>query len=339
MTGLRRWWGRRSHAREVGELADANTATADDIRMCFRLLLGRKPNPEEWPGHASHAGSSLPQVVAGYLNSLEFARRNLLTPDAATRPELAEFDGYRLYASRTDLQIGQHVLAGEYEPEVTAIFHQVLQPGMAVIDIGANIGFFSMLAAALVGRTGAVLAVEPNPDNAKLIEASRRLNGFDHVTTAAVAAGRAVSLLVLNTTHSNGTTSEPGGDIDQLLAARTVPCIPVDSLVASAWPAGRRAGLIKVDVEGAEYNALLGAAGVIAQHRPHIVSEFSPSFMPGISGVSGPEYLAWLHAQSYAIAVIQPEGPPLYAGQDIAAVMDAFERRGRDHIDLLATPI
>ena len=305
--------------------------------MCFRLLLDREPNPEEWSGHSAQAGHPLGPVVAGYVNSLEFARRGLMRPDPARQPQVAEFPGFRIFADPGDLQIGRHVLTGAYEPEVETVFRSVLRPGMAVVDIGANIGFFSMLSASLVGPDGAVLAIEPNPANARLLEASRRLNGFAQVTPAQVAAGRAIGLLMLNTTHSNGTTAEPGSDQDQLLAANTVPCIPVDTLV-SGWRAGP-VGLIKVDVEGAEYNALLGAAGLIARDHPVIISEFSPDLMPGISGVDGPGYLRWLHGQDYQLAVIRTDGPPEPAGQDVGVVMEAYARRGTDHIDIIATPM
>ncbi len=319
--------------------ADPSVTTEHDVRMCFRLLLGRSPNPEEWVGHAAQAGQALGPVVAGYVNSLEFARRNLLRPDPATMPGIAQCDGFRIYASAADPHVGRHVVANVFEPEVAAAFRQVLRPGMAVVDIGANIGFFSMLSASLVGASGAVLAVEPNPENGRMIEASRRLNGFAQVTLAQVAAGRALGVLVLNTTHSNGTTSEPAEDPGALLQARTVPCVPVDALVAASWPAERRVGLLKVDVEGAEYNALLGAQGVIGRDRPAIVSEFSPTFMPGISGIDGPGYLRWLHAQGYGVSILRPGGPPIAAGQEVASVMEEFHRRNADHLDLLAEPI
>lgn len=304
--------------------------------MCFRLLLGREPNPEEWAGHSAQAGHPLEPVVAGYVNSLEFARRGLMRPDPARQPQVAEFPGFRIYADPGDLQIGRHVLTGAYEPEVEAVFRSVLRPGMAVIDIGANIGFFTMLSASLVGPGGAVLAIEPNPANARLLEASRRLNAFGWVTPAQVAAGRGLGLLMLNTTHSNGTTAEPGEDRDQLLAANTVPCVPVDTL-ATGWAAGP-VGLIKVDVEGAEYNALLGAAGVIGRDRPVIISEFSPDLMPGISGIDGPGYLRWLLGYGYTLQVIRTDKPPLAVGQGIDAVMAAYAERGTDHIDIIATP-
>ena len=313
---------------------DELVATVDDVRACFRLLLGREPHGEEWAGHSAQAGQGLGGVVAGYLNSLEFSRRGLFQPGSGQRVEIAKRGEFRLYASPDDALVGRQVLWGHYEDEVEAVFRRVLRPGMGVVDIGANIGFFTMLSAALVGPGGYVLAVEPNGENARMLEASRRMNGFDQVVVAQVAAGRGTGLLVLHTTHSNGTTSEPGGDVAGLLGARTVPSVAVDALVG----VGRRIDLVKIDVEGAEYTALLGASRVLARDRPVIISEFSPDLMPGISGIDGPGYLGWLMGLGYAVAVIERDGSVGEAGRDAGAVMAAYGRRGVDHVDLLATP-
>src|SRR5437763_1214106 len=62
-------WTRRAHT---------SAATHEDIYYCFRLLLGRVPNAEEWPGHSSRAGEDLGNVVSSYLTSREFAARGLL---------------------------------------------------------------------------------------------------------------------------------------------------------------------------------------------------------------------------------------------------------------------
>ena len=102
-------------------------------------------------------------------------------------------------------------------------------------------------------------------------------------------------------------------------------------------PDGRRIHLIKVDVEGAEYTALLGCTAVIARDRPSIISEFSPNLMPGISGISGPDYLRWLKSLGYALRVIQLDGTTGEAAS-VDAVMQAHEATGTDHVDLLASP-
>jgi FkbM family methyltransferase len=309
-------------------------ASEADILSCFRLLLGRNPNPEEWRGHAARAGEPLPSVVASYLNSLEFARRGLLAQDHLGGMEPVELDGFRLYAAPGDAGVGRGVLDKSYEPDVTAVFRRLLRPGMGVLDLGANIGFFTMLSASLVGSAGWVVAVEPNPANVKLLEASRRLNGFAQVTVCQVAAGRKPGLLVLNTSYSNGTTSTLPDDVNALLGAEIVPCVRADSLV----PPGRRVDVVKADVEGAEYAALLGCSELIARWRPILIIEFSPNLMPGISGISGPDYARWLMGLGYGLGVVQTDGS-IRPAPDADAVMAAFEAKGVDHVDLVATPV
>lgn len=340
LTKLKTWLNGDAHAVRSGPSAPiwdgpfSPLATQTDILHCFRLLLGRNPNPEEWEGHAGRAGEPLEDLVAGYLRSLEFANRRLLAAPASRAVEVVQLGDFAIHASPDDLDVGRHVLANAYEPDVTEVFRRLLRPGMAVLDIGANIGFFTMLSASLVGPGGYVLAVEPNPENARLIEASRRLNGYAHVTIAQVAAGRATGLLALHTAQSNGTTSGPSDDMAQLLSARTVPAIAIDVLL----PTERRIDLIKVDVEGAEFNALLGCAALIARDRPIIISEFSPDLMPGISGISGEEYLGWVLDRGYRISVIEGDGSTAVSFDHADGVMAAYRARGRDHIDVLATP-
>ncbi len=310
----------------------SEAASTEDIRACFRLLLGRDPNPEEWRGHASRAGETLHSVVASYVGSLEFSRRGLLREDESARPTLTELREFRIYSAPDDAAVGRYVQADAYEPEVSANFRRILRPGMGVLDIGANIGYFTMLGAALVGPSGHVLAIEPNGRNVRLLEASRRANGFAHVTVAQLAAGAETGVLVLHRSHSNGTTSPPGAELAALLGAETVGCVRPDALV----PAARRIDLIKVDVEGAEYLALSGCAEIIRRDRPVIISEFSPNLMPGISGVSGPDFLAWLTGRGYALSVITPRGGAEPAGID--RVMAIQAERGIDHVDILAEP-
>ena len=309
-------------------------ATKADILACFRLILGRNPNPEEWPGHSAREGEALSAVVASYFNSLEFMRRRLQDPIVgAAAPELTELEGFRILASRDDLAVGRAVLSGSYEPEVVDVFRDILRPGMHVIDIGANIGFFTMLSASIVGPAGSVLAVEPNPRNARMAEASRRLNGYETVTVLQAAAGRGPGLLAINTSFSNGTTSAI--DDGFVLGADTVGCVAVGQVA----PPDRRIDLIKLDVEGAEYNALLGCETLIRRDRPVIVFEFGPGQLPGISGITGEELLQWVIGQGYALDVIRIGAPCEPFGKDWRGVMLAYQTRGVDHIDIVARPV
>lgn len=306
-------------------------ATPDDIAACFRLLLGRAPSPDEWRGHLTLAGAPLPGVVSSYLDSDEFAERQARR--VGRPPTRTELDGYAIYTSDDDMAVGRHVVAGRYEPEVAAVFRRFLRPGMNVLDLGANIGFFTMLAAHLVGPSGHVTAVEPNLANVRLLEASRRANGFDQVRIVPCAAGAEPGMLVLDSAYSNGITAPVSGqDDDRLRRAVLVPSLPVEALLS-----GRRLDFIKIDIEGAEHTALSGCAALLRRQRPVVISEFSPGLLVSNSGVAPETYLRLLLELGYAIAVIGPDGMALPCG-DAGAVMAMFESRGGDHVDLLMTP-
>ncbi len=309
------------------------TATAEDIFYCFRLLLGRSPNPEEWTGHVGNAGADLDGVIRSYMSSLEFSRRAaaLMGHRLSDKISLVRSKSFSIYVQEEDAAVGQHVKRGEYEPHVTAVFRERLRPGMQVVDIGANIGYFTMLSASLVGPSGGVLAVEPNPECVKLLEASRRENSFDNVDVIQAAAGQELGLLVLNRSYSNAMTSPTPSDVGALIASTTVPSVRLDDLIADTT----KIDLVKVDVEGAEYNALFGMRATLERCHPAIVSEFSPDMMPGISGVNGRQYLGFFIELGYRISVIEHDGRLTPCGVDPEKVMDAYAKSGVDHIDIL----
>ncbi len=307
-----------------------NRASAADIEACFRLILGRHPNPEERAGHFARAGEELSTLVASYLSSLEFSRRELGRASGAAPIEVAK-DDYVIMVREDDLAVGSAVRAGDYEPDVSACIANHLVRGQGVIDLGANIGAISMLAASIVGPEGYVLAVEPNPRNAHLLDISRRRNGFSQIVVCQCAAGPRTELLALHSSFSNGTTSSLPDAANAWSETETVPAIPPERLV----PIDRRIDLIKADVEGAEYLALQGCLAVIRRDRPMIVSEFSPDMLAGISGIDGPSYCDWLVSLGYRLSVIEPDGG-LSPFLDATGIMDAYRARGTDHIDIAA---
>ena len=310
-----------------------SAATGEDIFFCFRLLLGRPPNHEEWGGHFAQRGTDLDALVRSYMTSFEFSRRadTLLRNASNERVALAKSRRFSIYVQEADVQVSEHVKRDAYEPNVTAVFLDRLRPGMHVLDIGANIGWYTMLSASLVGRAGSVTAIEPNPDSAKLLEASRRANSFDNVTVLQVAAGREPGLLVLHGSYGDAMTLAAPEDAAALTSATTVPSFKVDDLI----PREKKIDLVKIDVQGAEYNAVLGASELIKRWHPTIVSEFSPSMMPGISGVDGREYLRFLLGFGYKVAVIEHDGTLSERGTDVETVMNAYTTSGVDHIDII----
>ena len=147
---------------------------------------------------------------------------------------------------------------GTFEPDLQDFLARNLEAGSVFWDIGANAGFFSLLAARIVGSEGEVVAVEPFPDSAALIREQIRLNGFNGfsqvVEAAATASVGEASLFLTghNTTHRlNLRGMESQGEL-------RVPTISLDSLL-DARTTNRSPDLVKVDVEGSEIDVLSGA--------------------------------------------------------------------------------
>ncbi|MBK5969019.1 MULTISPECIES: class I SAM-dependent methyltransferase [Thiorhodovibrio] len=309
-------------------------ASPTDIFNCFRLLLGRLPSRSEWSGHSARVGEDLASVVSGYVNSREFSGRGLIGRQFLDDLQWCQLDGFGLLVSSTDLAVGKAIATGTtYEPHVARVFHERLSPGSGVLDIGANVGYFSMLAASLVGPNGFVLAVEPSAANVKLLETSRRRNRFYHLRVLMAAAGDQLGLLGYNSSHSNGIAGSLADGVEVALAAELVPVVPVDSQLV----AEQRIDLIKIDVEGGEYLALKGLTHTLARWQPAVVFEFSPEALTNISAAPWQSIfqLLALHGYRFQALGAWKDGRWTIDAQDL---FDCYQASGVDHIDVLAEP-
>jgi FkbM family methyltransferase len=304
-----------------------------DVYYFFRHILGRLPSEHEWPGHCGFVGKHLNDVAATYLNSPEFKSRKLtgFSPKGVQRVEL---DGYAIYVAENDHAVGSHVLAQrEYEPPVSKVFRSFLKPGMTAIDIGTNIGWFSLLSASLVGDRGRVFSFEPGAANSRFLLLNKLVNGFDHITLIHAAASEQIESLAYSSSFSNGfVTNLKDADPEVIFNADVVFAVPVDLIVPMDSPVH----LIKVDVEGWEMKALRGAERIIDRWKPQIVVEFTPSALEGCSGVTGEEFLSYFKAHGYRFHVIGNDGL-LNCRADIGRVMTAYNAAKTNHIDLLLT--
>ncbi len=288
-------------------------ASKEDIYYCFRLILGRNPNPEEWPGHSAFAGQNLQDVVASYVTSAEFANRGMLDKSYLARVEALDLPRFKIFVALDDLGVSRTIKEGGiFEPYVTTVLERYVRPGVTAVDIGANIGYLTMYLASLVGTHGRVIAVEPNEENVALIEASRQLNKFEHVVVLQCAAGKNTGLLVLNLSHCNGTTSPLPVEPAAILGSKTVPCFSLDTILANE----ERIDLVKIDVEGAEIEALTGMRNLLNRDHPVIVSEFAPGSLRGDTENPAFEYLGILHSLGYQVSVIERDGSETDCGTD-----------------------
>jgi FkbM family methyltransferase len=150
---------------------------------------------------------------------------------------------------------------GMYEPGLQRLVNQRVQPGRVFYDIGANAGFYTLLAAMRVGA-GKVFAFEPVPENVDSLKRHIELNALDNVSIvqAAVSDENGSATFRLGNTRCDGRLSSNGNfkvrvlTLDALLSEKQIP----------------PPSYIKMDIEGEEFRALLGGKECFARYRPEL---------------------------------------------------------------------
>jgi FkbM family methyltransferase len=150
---------------------------------------------------------------------------------------------------------------GTYEFDKQILFEKYAKPGMVVYDIGANAGFYTLLSAVLVGSTGKVFAFEPVPQNIFYIKKHLVLNKITNAVVVEKAVSDKISKLKfdLSSNPSMGHLSEEGNIL--------VETISLDEFAKEGNPLP---DLIKIDIEGAEFDALKGAKEILKTKKPII---------------------------------------------------------------------
>lgn len=161
---------------------------------------------------------------------------------------------------------------GLSEASVQDALERVLRPACVFYDIGANVGFFTVIAARLCGSKGRVLAFEPVPENAAAIRRNLRLNGFANVEVHESAVARTTGQAELRLAHyAGGAALADAPSPPDVKGSIRVATLAIDDLIETRG--APPPDVVKIDVEGAELAALEGMACTIARHRPAILYE------------------------------------------------------------------
>lgn len=189
-------------------------------------------------------------------------------------------------------------LRKKYEAGTTELFKKEVKQGMNVVDLGAHIGYFTLLAARLVGEKGRVFAFEPAPDNFALLTKNIATNGYKNVVPIQKAVSNKigqVKLILLDSgTHY---TCYSGGKEE---------FITVESLTLDEFIKEKKLPIdfIKMDIEGGEMAALNGMSNLIKKNKNlKIVTEFCPYYLRR-AGSSPEEFLYKLVAYGFKLHVI-----------------------------------
>ncbi len=238
-------------------------------------------------------------------------------------------NGPKLYLDReenTDM-VRHLILGGSYEPSTTCIFKRHVQKGMTVIDIGAHVGYYTTFAATLVGGEGKVLAFEPDPATYKLLCKNIEINGFRNVVPVQKAVAREVSTRQMYL-RPDGRTSRLHHTGETLTVQ--VEAVSLDQYLGTL----SKVDFIKMDIEGAEYEALLGMEGMI-KHNDNLtlVTEFCP-FLMERAGYNPGDYLRRLSELGFTLYMIDDR-----AGVDedkmLGPMSENFSVRGERSFNIL----
>jgi len=178
-----------------------------------------------------------------------------------------------------------------------------VRKGKTVLDIGANIGFYSLILSRLVGPSGKVLAFEPEEKNfARLKQVTKKKkNIFIHQTACGAATG-SLDLFLSGEMNIDHQTYDSGESRN----VQTVPCIALDDLLAEE----KNIGFIKIDIQGYDYFAMLGLEKTI-RRSPEItvIGEFWPWALKK-AGVEPIEYIRLLEKWGLTFFFFHPEQNP-----------------------------
>lgn len=169
------------------------------------------------------------------------------------------------------------IVTRKYETEVTEVIQSILQRGDLFIDTGANIGYFSRLAAEIIGENGRVMSIEPGLQNFSCL--MQNIGQYSQVVPLLIAIDRKSSLVDLNlSTHSSCHSLM---DTDNYLSneSKIVPTLTLD-FIWDRYLDRKPIKLIKIDVEGAEMRVLEGAEDCLKSGAIHyIILEYCPEII------------------------------------------------------------
>jgi len=223
---------------------------------------------------------------------------------AIHRQEMAHawVGGHRMRVDPDDTVVAVRLReTGWFEPFETRLVERLVSAGDTVVDIGANIGYYTLQFARLVGPAGRVYAFEPDPRNFELLQENVWQNGYRNVTLvrAAVADRSGAARLFINPTNRGDHRIYDGAP-----GRRT---IEIHATTLDDYFAGHdgRIDLVKIDVQGAEAAAFAGMRGILGARRiGRVLTEFWPRGL-SIAGGDARHFLEKRQREGFAVRVIE----------------------------------
>ena len=273
LRGLLSWSGLaliRAHTTETGEtFAGLDIEILHKLADHLKILLPLRP----MPGWRFDEFLARPDLATLVRYSLWKTLHSLPFPPTIALP----WHGGTTFTSRFDNDLSMAMfVGGSFEPNEFALLDRLIRPGMNVVDGGANEGVYSLFLACKVGPIGRVIAVEPSAREFMRLSDNVTTNNLNNVSLVASAlAERAgeISLRIAEAAHAGqNTVGDFAYEGITSVGTEVVPTTTVDELAAVH---GLNVDVIKLDIEGAELRALMGATNVLRTARPLVLLELS----------------------------------------------------------------
>ena len=197
---------------------------------------------------------------------------------------------------------------GIWEPNLTAWISRSLSPGDIFVDVGANVGYFSLLAAEIVKDRGSVVSIEAMPRTCEVLEANFRMNGIRNGRVVGMAVWNAEGNIELfgpcEGTSGKASTRKAQVEKWNFKGRFVVPCAPLSSIVTAEETKGAR--IVKIDVEGAEWQAAQGMSCLIERGRQdlEIAVEVNPDSLH-LQGLSCEDFHAFFRKFGFHVYQIE----------------------------------
>jgi len=190
-------------------------------------------------------------------------------------------------------------LTGDFEGTTSNIAMKLLKPGDTVLDVGANIGWFSLLFAQCVGKSGSVLAYEPMPAIASKLKRNLELNQADNVSVSNLALSDHSGIARFYAGHESNTGTSSLREPNNSAGSIEVQLAPFDTIFEDR----SKVTLVKIDVEGAELQVLRGMEKLLRIAQPILLLEVTDKFLRdmGDSAESMLQFVAQLGYVCYVI--------------------------------------
>lgn len=233
--------------------------------------------------------------------------------------------GHELLVDLRQFHLGFSIANGHFEGDETAFVLRTVKRGWTVLDVGANIGYFSTIFAAVVGNAGRVIAFEPVSDTFLKLKAAISLNGFEGIIDARPAAasncaGQCQIAYGVNSANMGGVSISPLGTATHEQVKEIAETVRIDDSVGQ-----RPIHFIKMDVEGAEGLALDGAHDVISRCRPIMMIEFNSVHLAKVSNLTPVQLYDKVVAHDYTSSKIAAHGMlEAFSRSDLEAMTGDF---------------